>query len=168
MNGHLHLTFPASSLDIAEAIAIHLAGTFRFRLREETGAEGTQNAIRKARIFSHDIEGLLPLGHGTLTQNLSGEDEIETLLLHPSPGDPKHQRVAVDARIHVPSEAVTGRPQHLQVLFGDIEHDERQAYPLRCRPRFRCAEKRRFKGDSQDLDTLFLDDFEGQDAIQTS
>jgi hypothetical protein len=125
MHGHLHLPFPASALDVAETASVHLARSFRFRLRKEPGAEGTEDAVRISGIFGHDVEGLFPLGHGALTQNLSGEDEIETLLLHPLPGHPKHQRVAVDAGIHIPPEAVTGRPQHLEVFCRDVENNER-------------------------------------------
>ncbi len=84
------------------------------------------------------------------------------------PAISKHQRVAVDAGIHVLPVAVTGRTEHLQVFFRDVEHDERKADPLCGHARLCGAEKGGLKGDPQNLDPLFRDDLEGQDAVQTS
>ena len=156
MHGHLHLPFPAPPLDIAESAAVHLALPLRFRLRQELRAQGPEDAVRITRILGHDVERLFSLGHGTLTENLPGEDEIGPLLLHPLSGNLEHQRVAVDAGVHVLPVAVPGRAEHLQVFLRDVENGEGQADPFGGRPGLCGAEKGGLKGDPQDLDPLLL------------
>ena len=84
------------------------------------------------------------------------------LLLHPPSGDFEHQRMAVDAGVHVLSVTVPGRMKHAQVFFRDVEIVVREARSSGGDPCPGGAEKRGFKGDSRNFDALFLNDLEGQ------
>jgi hypothetical protein len=53
----------------------------------------------------------------------------------------QHQRVAVDAGVHVLPVTVPGRTEHLHVFFRDIDHVEGKSDPPGGRPRLFGAEK---------------------------
>ena len=168
MYRHLHLPFPAPSLYVQQAGAIDLALPLRRRFREKLCAQRADDPVRISRVLRHYVERLFSLGHGALAQDLPGEDEIRPLLLHLPSGDLEHQRVAVDAGVHVLPIPVPGRVKHLQVLFRDIEDSQRKPDPSGGGPCLGGAEKRGFKGDTQNVDALFLDDLEGQRTVQAS
>ena len=54
-----------------------------------------------------------------LAQDLAGEDEIRAFGLHALTGDFKHQRMTVDAGVHIPAVSVFWSLDHGQVVFRD-------------------------------------------------
>jgi hypothetical protein len=64
------------------------------------------------------------LRHRSLTEDLSGRDELCPLLFHDAFRFPENEDAAVDARIRTRSRAVLRVTDDGQVLLGSIDHSK--------------------------------------------
>ncbi len=64
---------------------------------------------------------MFALRHRPLADHFAGDDEIETVFLHPLLGLVDHEDLTVQARVQIGAVTVFGIEQHLFVFFDDID-----------------------------------------------
>ena len=129
---------------------------FRKGFGQELGTEGTENEAFIAGVSSNNLKNLFILGHGTLSQHLTGKYEIEVLTFEEVPSSLQHQDVTIDTGIHVSSVSVSRISNQLEMFLGDID-DPQWNLQLGRRPLgLQEIEKRSLKTDGQDLNPLVL------------
>ncbi len=79
-----------------------------------------------------------------------------------------HERMAIDARIHLFAIAVLRMFHHGEMHIGDVFNDELDAQLIRRAARVGRAEKRRGKRESRHLDALLLKDSDREQAVQAA
>jgi len=129
---------------------------FRKSFGQELGTKGTENEAFIAGVSSNNLKDLFILGHGTLSQDLTGKYEIEVLAFEEAPSSLQHQDVTIDTGIHVSSVSVSRISNQLEMFLGDID-DPQWNFQLGRRPLgLHEIEKRGLKTDGQDLNPLVL------------
>jgi hypothetical protein len=101
MDSQVHLTLAGSALDIQQTGSIYLSLSFGYGFGEKLCTEGTEDMVGIAGLPGDKIQRLPVLRHGPFTQDLTGEEEIESLLLHDPARVAEHHGMAVNAWIHV-------------------------------------------------------------------
>ena len=81
---------------------------------KKLGGERSQDEPGETALRGYNGKGLEVLGHGPLSQDFAGNDEVCLFLFEHLACLAKHQGMAVDTGIHVPAVAV-GR------MFDDLE-----------------------------------------------
>ncbi len=114
------------------------------------------------------MQGLSGLRHGALPQDFPGEDEIRPCLFHYFPSLGQHERMAVNARVHVFSVAVPGGFEHYQMRMGEVDDSKGKADFFRGEPGPGSIEEGGFEGNSLDIDALLPDQLDRKDAVQTA
>src|SRR3990172_7292290 len=95
----LHLALPRAAADRLEALPVHQPLTLGDLRGQELRRERAQEPAVEAAVPLDDAQGVAPLALRALTQHLSGEDELSTLLFHDLARAAHHEHAAVDARI---------------------------------------------------------------------
>jgi hypothetical protein len=126
------------------------------RFGQELGTKRTENEAFIAGVSSNNLKNLFILGHGTLSQHLTGKYEIEALPFEEIPSSLQHQDVTINTGIHVFSVSVSRISNQLEMFLGDID-DPQWNLQLSRRPlSLQEIKKRRSKTDGYDLNPLVL------------
>ncbi len=118
----LHLGFAISAGETVKLLPIDPALSLRQCGRKVFGTQRPQQPILGAGFTRHHRHGVLALGHGALANHLTGDNEIEAVLLRPLLCLVHHEDLAVQAGVHVRAVAVLRVQQHILVFFHDIDN----------------------------------------------
>lgn len=116
--GQGHLGFPGPAGEIQKLRPVHDALALGNRRRQETRRQRPQNQALETAFPFDDLDGPAVLGHGTLSQDLPGDDEGGLHLGQQLPDLPEHVNAAVGAGIHAPSVSVTGALHHPHIFHA--------------------------------------------------
>jgi hypothetical protein len=103
-----------------------------------------------------------------LPKDFSGKNERSSPLVHLFAGLFKHQSMAVDTRIQVATISVTRRYKHLKMFIGNVHDVKVKADVSSGGQRFVSAEKGGGESKAGDIDILFLNQFNGQNAVKAA
>ncbi len=125
--GQRKLRFAGPAGDRVEAFPPDPAVSFRHRLGKPLHAQGPNDISFEAGIFFHIAQRIPGLRHGTLTQNLSAEQEIVPARPHRFSGQAKHQCVTIETGVHMLAVSAPGVCEHLHIFGGDVSDGQGDA-----------------------------------------
>ena len=111
------LAGPSPARDAEEPVPVQHAFDFRNGGGEAPARKGPHYQAFEPAFFLYHADGLPPLGHGPLSDDLAGNDETGADLLHEGLGYLQHIYPAVDAGVHILSVAVPGVLQHFEIII---------------------------------------------------
>ena len=100
-SGQFYLCFAGPARNSEQHLAVHPSLFFRDGFGQLFGAQGAQNIPLKSGVFFNISKRRFCLGHGTLAKHFPAEKKIKAFFLHDITSKPKHQGMAVHARVHV-------------------------------------------------------------------
>ena len=183
--GELHLAAAGPSADIEQPLPVDEPLLLGDRRLEQLRAQRTEKPSLETALLLDRLHRLPVLRHRPLSQHLAGEDEVRPRLLHPPPGQAKHEDPAVDAGVDVGPVAVGRVEEEFEIfrrevdaLHGDAERGRELALPVVeifaqrpgavDEPAERRLRESHVAGKSPDLDILPPDESDGEHRIEAA
>jgi len=115
------LRFAAASGETVQPGPVDPAFPFGEGLGQVARAQWSKQGVADARVPLHDGHRLPALRLRPLTNELTGDDEIETVRVYPFPRLAQHEDLAVETRVEVGAVAVARVEHDVLVLLYDID-----------------------------------------------